>query len=46
VRIGKGVANFSADELDRIRGRRTAEVREIIPEAPEEVVHRDHLVLD
>lgn len=44
--IGKGVANFSAEEVDRIRGRRTAEVREIIPEAPEEVVHRDHLVLD
>lgn len=45
-RIGKGVANFSKDEIEKIRGRRTAEVREIIPEAPEEVVHRDHLVLD
>ena len=46
VPIGKGIANFSADEIDRIRGQRTPEVREIIPQAPEELVHRDHLVLD
>lgn len=45
-RLGKGIVNFSDEEVDRIRGRRTAEVRELIPEAPEEVVHRDHLVLD
>jgi glutamate 5-kinase len=46
VRIGKGVSNFSAEELKRVRGRRTDEARDLIPGAPEEVVHRDHLVLD
>lgn len=46
IRIGKGVTNFSAEEISRVQGLRTAEVREIIAEAPEEVVHRDHLVLD
>jgi glutamate 5-kinase len=43
--IGKGVANYAADELRRIKGMKTAEVRELMPHAAEEVIHRDYLVL-
>ena len=46
VSIGKGVTNFSADEIERIRGLRTPDVRSLISEAPEEEDQRDHLVLD
>jgi glutamate 5-kinase len=43
--IGKGIVNYSAGELRRIKGLRTGEVRELIPHASEEAVHRDHFVL-
>ncbi len=43
--IGKGIANYSADELRRIRGLRTEKIRELIPHASEEAVHRDYFVL-
>jgi glutamate 5-kinase len=43
--LGKGIANYSAVELRRIKGMRTAEVRELIPHASEEAVHRDYFVL-
>jgi glutamate 5-kinase len=43
--IGKGIVNYSAGELARIKGRRSAEVRELMPEAAEEAIHRDHFVL-
>ncbi len=43
--IGKGVANYSAEELRRIKGMRTDEVRELLPHASEEAVHRDYFVL-
>ena len=43
--IGKGVANYSSAELDRIKGMRTDEVRELLPHASEEAVHRDYFVL-
>ncbi len=43
--IGKGIANFSADELRRVRGRRSAEVRELLGTAGDEAVHRDYFVL-
>jgi glutamate 5-kinase len=44
--IGKGIVNYSADELRRIKGLKTAEVREVLPRASEEAVHRDYFVLD
>src|ERR671914_155014 len=44
--IGKGIVNYSADELRRIKGMKTAEVREVLPRATEEAVHRDYFVLD
>jgi len=43
--IGKGIANFSADELRRVRGLRGAQVRETLGTAGEEAVHRDYFVL-
>src|SRR3954453_14432209 len=43
--IGKGIVNYSADELRRIRGLRTEKVRELLPHASEEAVHRDYFVL-
>jgi glutamate 5-kinase len=44
--IGKGIVNYSAAELRRIKGMKTAEVRELLPRASEEAVHRDYFVLD
>ena len=43
--IGKGIVNYSAEELRRIKGMRTDEVRELLPHASEEAVHRDYFVL-
>jgi glutamate 5-kinase len=42
--IGKGIAAFSASELRRVRGKRSAEVRDLLG-AGEEAVHRDYFVL-
>jgi glutamate 5-kinase len=44
--IGKGIVNYSADELRQIKGMKTAEVREVLPRASEEAVHRDYFVLE
>ncbi|HEY8769030.1 MAG TPA: glutamate 5-kinase [Thermoleophilaceae bacterium] len=44
--IGKGLVNYSAQELRRIKGMKTAELRELLPRASEEAVHRDYFVLD
>jgi glutamate 5-kinase len=43
--IGKGIVNYSSAELRRIKGMKTAEVRELLPRASEEAVHRDYFVL-
>ncbi len=43
--IGKGISNYAATELERVRGLQSAAVRELMPAASEEVVHRDHFVL-
>ena len=44
--IGKGIVNYSAAELRRIKGLKSAEVRELLPRASEEAVHRDYFVLE
>ncbi len=38
--------NYSVGELRRIKGMKTAAVREAIPRAAEEAIHRDNFVLD
>jgi glutamate 5-kinase len=44
--VGKGIVNYSAAELQRIKGLKTEAVREVLPRATEEAVHRDYFVLD
>ena len=44
--IGKGLVNYSAEELRGVMGRKTAEVRALMPRATEEAVHRDYFVLE
>jgi glutamate 5-kinase len=43
--VGKGIVNYSASELVRIKGMKTDAVRELMPHASEEAVHRDYFVL-
>jgi glutamate 5-kinase len=43
--IAKGISNYSAPELRRVKGMKSDEVLEILPRASEEAVHRDYLVL-
>jgi glutamate 5-kinase len=43
--IGKGITNYSAGELRRVKGLKSAEVREVLPRATDEAVHRDYFVL-
>jgi glutamate 5-kinase len=43
--VGKGICNYSAAELRRVRGLKSSEVRERLPRATEEAVHRDYFVL-
>ena len=44
--VGKGIVNYSAAELRRIMGMKTDAVREVLPRATEEAVHRDYFVLE
>ena len=43
--VGKGISNYSAEEMRRIQGLKSAQVRELMPHAAEEAVHRDYFVL-
>jgi glutamate 5-kinase len=43
--IGKGIADYSAKELAGVTGLKSAEVREKLPHAADEVIHRDRFVL-
>ncbi len=43
--VGKGICNYSATELSTVRGMKSAAVRELLPRASEEAVHRDYFVL-
>jgi glutamate 5-kinase len=44
--VGKGIVGYSAAELRRIKGLKTEQVKELLPRATEEAVHRDYFVLD
>jgi len=44
--IGKGIVNYSAEELQRVKGLKTEAVRTVLPRASAEAVHRDYFVLD
>lgn len=43
--VGKGISNYSADELRQVRGLKSGAVRELLPLAAEEAIHRDYFVL-
>jgi glutamate 5-kinase len=43
--LGKGIVDYSSRELDRVKGLKSAEVRERLPHAADEVIHRDRFVL-
>lgn len=45
--VARGLSNYSSEQVDAIRGKRTQEVRALLREAAyDEVVHRDNLVID
>ncbi len=43
--IGKGISNYSAADLRRVRGLKSERVRELLPRGSEEAIHRDYFVL-
>jgi glutamate 5-kinase len=43
--IGKGICNYAADELVRVKGMKSAAVRDVMPRATDEAIHRDYFVL-
>jgi glutamate 5-kinase len=43
--IGKGIVDYSAKELAQVVGLKSAQVRELLPHAADEVIHRDRFVL-
>ncbi len=43
--VGKGISNYSAQELRAVRGLKSAAVRQLLPRASDEAVHRDYFVL-
>jgi glutamate 5-kinase len=45
VAIGKGISAYSSRELTQVKGMKTSEVRELLPHASDEVIHRDRFVL-
>jgi glutamate 5-kinase len=44
--LAKGICSYSAEELRRVLGLKSEAVRQILPRATDEAVHRDYLVLD
>jgi len=43
--IGKGICNYAAEELVRVKGMKSPAVREVMPRATDEAIHRDYFVL-
>ncbi|HEV7770397.1 MAG TPA: glutamate 5-kinase [Solirubrobacterales bacterium] len=43
--IGKGICDYSSQELDQVKGMKTEQVGELLPHAADEVIHRDRFVL-
>jgi glutamate 5-kinase len=43
--VGKGITNYTASELRQVRGLKSGAVRELLPRASEEAIHRDYFVL-
>jgi glutamate 5-kinase len=43
--VGKGIVNYSSAELARIKGLKSDAIKQVMPQASEEAVHRDQFVL-
>jgi glutamate 5-kinase len=43
--VGKGIVDYSSTELSRVLGMKSDQVRELLPHAADEVIHRDRFVL-
>jgi glutamate 5-kinase len=43
--LGKGIADYSSRELAQVLGMKSAQVRDVLPHAADEVIHRDRFVL-
>jgi glutamate 5-kinase len=43
--IGKGIVDYASHELAQVIGMKSAAVRELLPHAADEVIHRDRFVL-
>jgi len=43
--IGKGISDYSHRELTQVQGMKSDQVRELLPRAADEVIHRDRFVL-
>jgi glutamate 5-kinase len=43
--LGKGIADYASQELSRVIGLKSEQVRELLPHAADEVIHRDRFVL-
>ena len=45
--VARGLSNYTSEDVEQLRGKRTAQVREMLGEAAyDEVVHRDNLVVE
>ena len=45
VVIGKGIVDYSSSELSQVLGLKSEAIRELLPHAADEVIHRDRFVL-
>jgi glutamate 5-kinase len=45
VELAKGLAKYSRDDLDRVKGLHSDQVAEVLPNVDPEAIHRDYLVL-
>jgi glutamate 5-kinase len=43
--LGKGIVDYSSRELAKVIGLKTSQVRELLPHAADEAIHRDRFVL-
>jgi len=44
--VAKGICSYSATELRQVLGLKSQAIRQVLPRATDEAVHRDYLVLD
>ncbi len=47
LEVGRGLTNYSSEEINKVKGLKTSEIRKILGHRTyEEVIHRDNLVID